>query len=333
MIEDGPNGPLSLAEAAQSYAESEIEGSEEEQPEDLDDVNDDESDDIETDDIDGEYDEQDDDQDNPDEEEEEAEEQLAEAVEDYQVSVKLPNGETATIQDLINGNEGRADTTRKQQALAAERGQMEQYAQRVEQYATQIEQLQELATNALQSVLGEPPSPDLATTDPVEYTRKKAAYDQNLAKLQELQGGVQAVQAQRTDQQSYTNQQQQVQMVQQLVERRPELRDPKKMQAYEARLSEGLTAFGFPPNALQMTNADPILQVFEAAVAHQENLKSTQKPGKKRTKRPPVVRGKKRSGSNVGKNKQRRIAMDRLNRSGHIKDGVAALIASENMES
>lgn len=119
-------------------------------------------------------------QDTEDHAEEDDQEEDAEPVEaDLKAVVKLQDGTTTTVEDLLKGQLRQSDYTRKQQEVANLR-------KSVEADASRIEGITQAFIDHLAGIM--PPEPDaaLAYSDPNAYTQQKARYDAAVVQMQKL---------------------------------------------------------------------------------------------------------------------------------------------------
>lgn len=327
------DGPLSLEEAASTYADSEDNKSitEELLPEDEDIAADEPDAELSEDDELGEEDGEQEDEQELEEEPEDEDSELPDVIDDYQISVKLKDGTTASIQDLINGNERQSDYTRKSQDLAQQRTAFEQEAQRVKQFEEQVHQQQQFVTQTLQSFL--PPVPDETLLDPnspkydpLAFQSQQYEYGKKVQSMQEAEQLYHQDQQRRQGEAQQEAQKKQEALYSNLYERKPELREPQKLQEYETSLRTGMIEAGYSAEDMSGINDPRMLQYIEDAHAFRA-LKAKSKQPAKKQKRPPVTRGRKRSSPSQQSAKQKRVAMDRLSKTGNLNDGVSALMA------
>lgn len=318
---------LSLEEAASTYASTVSDESQEDHTEETTETEGLEPvEDIQEDDVEDEEGEQDEDQDSQEEDAEE--DDSYEPTDDYQIEVKLPDGTTASIQDLINGNEGRADITRKQQAIAEQNKVIAERQEKFQEQEQFLAERNEMLAQYLHSNLPPMPAPELVHTDIVSYTEQKALYDQKVGEFRQFeQQFQQSMQEKQAEEQRLAGQKMEA-LYADLYKRKPELRDQAKFQAYEQEMVKGIEVFGADAQTLSRINEPWQLRILEAALAYNKIQANTKKPAKK-GKRPPVIRGSKSKPANAGKVKAQRVAINRLSKSANLNDGVAALMALE----
>ena len=324
------NEALSLDDAATALVTLENEDSQDEQPEETleTDVNepdlDEDHEDVETDEDDLEDEEEGDDEElETEEEDDEQADSDAPALTDYEKPVQLPDGTISTVQDLLNGQMAHSEFTRKSQEIAEEK----------KQYQVRQEAL-EVQTNTLSVVLNQllPAEPPLAMLDPNSENYDPAKYQLVNAQRKEffelLNKTDGMIREKQTEQQ--TSAQKQAQETHQaalneLAQRKPELLQPQKWAEYQTQMAESVSKYNIPAELLSNIQHPGIFQMIEDAAAF--NKAKSVKPSKKKGKRPPVVRSSKQVSSKNNSAKLQRTAMNRLNQTGNLNDGVAALMA------
>jgi hypothetical protein len=326
------NEALSLDDAATALVTLENEDSQDEQPEETleTDVNepdlDEDHEEVETDEDELEdEDEGEDEELETEKEDDEQDDSETQALTDYEKPVLLPDGTTATVQDLLNGQMAHSEFTRKSQEIAEERKQYQEKQQTLE-----------VQTNTLSVVLNKllPPEPPLTMLDinsenydPAKYQLVNAQRKELFDLLNETDG---MIREKQTEQESTA--QQQVQEAHQaalneLARQKPELVQPQKWEEYKTQMVETVGDYGIPAELLSSIQHPGVFQIIEDAAAFKK-AKSV-KPSKKKGKRPPVVRSAKQVSNKNNSAKVKRTAMNRLNQTGHLNDGVAALMALE----
>lgn len=113
--------------------------------------------------------------DSPDDEE--SEQDPITATED--AVVKLADGTTATVKDLISGNMRQDDYSRKTQQIANDRKALAENVDR-------IDRITQAFVDHLSTMVPPEPDPALALNDPAAYTRQKAQYDAAIAQVQSI---------------------------------------------------------------------------------------------------------------------------------------------------
>jgi hypothetical protein len=241
----------------------------------------------------------------------------------YTVTVQ---GETrqVSLDDLQSGYMLQADYTKKTQTLADERRFINEQAQAVnaerQQYVTLLTSLeQQLNTGGEQ----EPDWVELSRTDPVGYTRQKAAWEQrqsilNAAKIERER--VEGLQHQDFQRQAAEHGQRQRELI---VQAKPELADPEKANAYQQNLRTYATeTFGFTDQELaSITDHRQALILEKAMLYDQAVRKGGVVQQKLKTQGPKaIIRPGAARGTEVVRERTNQKAQDRFDRTGDVND-------------
>jgi hypothetical protein len=330
MPADNPEGigtdePLSFDDAVKAYASPEDdEGADEGQPE-FDEGAEDES---------PESSDEDETEQPEDEGQAEDDDDLpAVAAKDFappEAKVKLPNGGETTVAELIQGNLRDRDYRQKTMEAAELRRSVEAKASEIQQIEQQLSGDREFMVQLLQSVMPQKPDPSMYSIDPIGYGEQKAMYDARKEQLDYL-----LQQSQHTQQRTQAQQQAAVQEAKQrewqkTLEVMPELRDQKRLMSFSAEIQRHASEYGYTPQEIANVGLDHRqVVVLRDAIAWRKLQQQKSKVAAKVEGRPPVQRGGNRPTPEGARSRDARVAMDRLNKSGSIRDGVAALLALE----
>ena len=238
------------------------------------------------------------------------------------------------LSELRKGYLRQADFTQKTTQLAQERQTVQQAAAQVTTAMQHLQQHQQVMAVFAQSMLGEEPSLELATQDPTQYTVQKALYDQRQRAVQTIQQHL----AQTQHQQQQVHQQQlaahTMQQMQALTQAIPELRDPKKREAFTRDVVEGAAKYGFTPQDVLQVSDHRMLVLLRDLASLQRGATRTQKVAedvkKKLANVPPRQIKPGTASGNEGKSQKRAEAKAKFMRSGRsIKDAMRVLSASD----
>lgn len=339
MNEITPGGdddaPLSLSEAAAAYAtEATTEEPEEGQPEVEDDEQGLEADDDE---LASDEDDEESEEGEPDEDGQAEDEAEGEPDSDQgrfvspNGKVTLPDGTVATVADLIQGNLRDRDYRQKTMELAESRKAVEAKSSAFAQQEQELTQQREFMTKLLHSIVPAEPDVSMLQTDPMGYMSQKASRDQWVQYLNHLtteqQQAAQASQA-KTEAQRREKADTEWKA---LLEKAPELKDDGKLKGFVADLNKFGAEYGFSADEIraQVPFDHRLALVMSKAIKWDKFQASKGKVQKKVESRPPVMKGSQRLDPQRAKSRNARVAMDRLNTSGKLADGVAALLAIE----
>lgn len=330
---DNPSGtddtPLSLSEAAAAYADlsnveepadsGQSEAEQDEQGYDADDTSELDEDVGETDD---------------EGQAEEADEPEAPLYAADDAKVKLDDGREFTISglkaELKDGTLRLQDYRQKTAETAEEKRSNAAKASQLHEREQQMAGDRDFMVQLLQSIMPQKPDPSMFSMDPMGYGEQKAYYDARKEQLDYLLG-----------QQREAHARQQSEDTEQLTARRnaewqetlrklPELKDSKRLQSFVAEIQQHGAAYEFTPQEIA-TVADDHRQVMvlRDAIAWRKLQASKSKVAAKVEGRPPVQRGGTRQSPDMQKARDVKASMDRLKQTGSLRDGVAALLASE----
>jgi hypothetical protein len=309
---------------SQSASEPEAEF-EEEQPEadsfDEDEVEDDDDDEPESDDADDEGDEDYEDDVDESEDEQDPEAEL--------ITVKVDGvEEQVTLEDLKKGYSGQKYVQQGMQKAAEARKEAEGvYAALM----SERQKLAELVNSVQQGNLTPPkePSRELFDSDPIGYMEAKMEYDEQIKAYQQKVGQVQEQMQQQSQAEQYAKNAYIQQEVGRLVEVMPELADPKKAEAWQARINNAGEAFGFSKEELAAVDNHRVMLVLDAAAKYMElqSGKEIVRQKSKKARKPVKAGAKKISTKSEAVRKQR----DKLRQSGSIEDAMS-LILNPNLK-
>jgi hypothetical protein len=246
--------------------------------------------------------------------------------------VRLDDGKVITIAELRRGTLLQSDYSRKTQALAEERRAVEQHYAQVREVENSLAQQREIVAGLMQVVLPRPPDP--AMLDPqsgqfdlVTYTKEKDAYERQSMLVQKMIGDHQAMLARQAYEDNFQRSAIRTQEAERLFERAPELRNPETYQRFWAEAVETVGEFGFSPEELDQVDDHRTYLVLKEVMAHRR-LKAKVAGMKSKTGGKPVMlRGSTRRSSDVVRTQETKAALARLDNSGSMQDGIAAMIA------
>jgi len=229
------------------------------------------------------------------------------------------------IEEVAKGYQRQADFTRKTQELAEQRKAMEaDLAQSKAQYAQIINQLGQ----ALDGQQAKAPDPSLAETDPYEYTRQLAQWQEHKARSEAIKQEQARMQEEHKQMEVQRLHQHVAREGQVLLERIPEWRDQSVMKAEQTKIRNFLQDFGVKPEEL----SDPY-SVFQtdhraillarmamkgAALAEGKPKAESKAKGKPKVAKPGAARSK-------GEVDGYQRARGRLKKTGSLDDAAAAL--------
>lgn len=326
----GNDGPLSLDEGIRAFAKASSEEVQEDHPEDEDaeageeaELSDDEEED-------GEPLEEDDAEDSDEEEEVKAEGRFV----SKDGKVKMPDGSTTTIHELIRGNLREADYTRKTQEAAAAEKQAAEYRENLSQYEQRVSFMQDMTMAMLEAKM--PKAPDRAkfNTDPFGYMEDKLAYDQAREEYETFRAQLNYQREHKAtldaQERERAKRAEEAALYSKIPELDPKHQDPTAKQKVIGSLVKAAEKYGISPKELaEVTDHRVLVALRDLARLASLQGEGAAKVKEKIANKPPVATGSKRLSSGAQRGRAVDAAMQRLNKSGSLKDGIAAYLATQ----
>jgi hypothetical protein len=323
---NGNDTPLSMDEAIKAYAavspeevQKDHPEEEEEAPEEDAELSDEEEE------VDGEPAEEDDAEEGDDSDEIKAEGKFV----SKDGKVRLPDGSVASIDDLIKGNLREADYTRKNQERAERERQLEAKQAQITQFEQQLAQTRDLTIKVLQARIPQEPDAEMLMSDPIGYMQAKASYDKGMMELNKLNAETQQI---REHQQALAAQQHQETLAREqqlLAQKVPELSDPKKKDATIKAILSTATEYGISQEEFATITDHRVVVALRDLARLKSITKATQTVPQKIAGKPPVQTGSKRVAPDQARAREADTALQRLNKTGSLRDGVAAYLATQ----
>ena len=238
--------------------------------------------------------------------------------------VKLPDGSTTTVAELMRGNLRMSDYTRKTQ----ETGALSQELQaRLADYAQQ-EQIVSLTIDLLSQAL--PPEPDPAMLqpgeghDPMGYTSQKLLWEHASKQLQGLMQAKQDMAKQQQAVQGALLKRYALEQKDKLLGYHPELRERPKLEAYNNDLLKTLSHYGKGAEDLaQVYDADIIRMVED--LGKYRKIMAARKAARRKSQGAPVLAPGPRQSPQGRKARTRANDWEQLRKTGGKGSGEAAL--------
>lgn len=319
------NAPLSLADAAAAYAnlgnaEEPDEGQSEAEHETQGEAEDTSEDEVET----GETDDEGQAEDEP------PEDPAVPAYVADDAKVRLEDGTEITVAELKNGTLRLQDYRRKTEEVAAERKALTAKAESIQKFEQDLSADRDFIIELTQSLMPQKPDYSMVSVDPIGYAEQKAQYEARKEHLDYLlqvkQHLTQKAAGEQEEQLKETRQRE----WQATLEKMPELKDSTRLQSFVGEINKHALEYGYTPQEIQQVGLDHRqVLVLRDAIKWRNLQASKSKVNAKVEGRPPVQRGGTRQSPGLQKARDVKSAMERLKSSGSLRDGIAALIASE----
>lgn len=249
--------------------------------------------------------------------------------------VRMPDGTFLTIAQLKSGNLMDRDYRQKTMALSEERKAFEGQSQAIEQTKQQLETERDYMSRLLQSLAPpKPQKPGPSAADPfawVQYQEQQEAYNDFVQHLHYIQQQQDGSKQELTAKQQEERQGRVKGEFEALLEKAPELRDQQKLASFEADMMSVGAEYGFTREdiAAQVPMDHRMALVLRDAMAWRklQASKTTVQDKTPVPQRPPVQKGSRRLNPGAIQAREGKQAMDRLEKTGSLKDGVAAYLA------
>ena len=205
---------------------------------------------------------------------------------------RLDDGYEASVDEIAEWRKGalrQADYTRKTQELAEQRrqfgAQWQQFQQNQQATAQAIDQAIAIVTH----FMPEAPTEDLRKQDFFAWQEKKADYDAQIGKLQQLhawRGQIAQVEQQK---QRYASLQRLAKEQEALLAMRPELRDPAKAVKYTEEVKKYGVSRGYTPQEVAHIRDHRLLAVVDDAMKYQKLMAAKAKLSEKAKDAAPMA--------------------------------------------
>jgi len=327
---DGNSGSLSLAEAAAAYANPDTE----QEADDLGQSGTEEDasgDDQQFDDLEAAGDNPDDEGQADELETVDTDTQVQPAYAAVTAKVKLPDGSEATVDELIKGNLRDRDYRQKTMALSERERSFHAKSQQITQFEQQTAADRDFMIQLIQSVMPQRPDPSMYMHDPIGFGERDLAYRTRKEQLDHLIAGNQQVAQRRQAEEGQRAKDVRDREWQTTLEIMPELRDSNRLNTFAGEIMKHAVEYGFDPQEIQnhLGMDHRQILVLRDAIKWRSLQASKSKVTARVEGRPPVMRSGTRQSPGTQQARNTQVAMDRLSKSGSLRDGVAALLAIE----
>lgn len=263
----------------------------------------------------------------------------------HDAKVKLEDGTTISVADLVAGNMFQRTFTQKTTALAQEKKALEDERSQFAETKQQIEHQRNIILTLAQELLPQEPQPVDPNADPVgyiNYLAERDAYQGKMAKLERLWNSTQQELAQQADK----AQKEQQQMTQQQVEQRqalvqaeaeklrtaiPRLKDEKARQAFvEDVVHLAPSVYGITPQEIDQVLDHRYMRVLYDAIAFRKAV-AKRAAGTQPTTPPaqqaqqPRIPQRQRMAPQTAQSRDQTSAFERLRKTGSFTDAAKAL--------
>lgn len=246
--------------------------------------------------------------------------------------VRLDDGRVVSIADLKKGTLLHADYTRKTQEVADARRAVDAQSTQNKQLQQQLAEQRDYVAKLIQSIVPEMPGPEMLAKDPQGYLEQRAQAEQWAEHLKYLTEQTQRDHKARQAEVEKGTKERLAKEWTSALDKMPELSDPKRLEAFGKDTVKYGGIYGYSPEDMSRIHHDHRqLLVFKDAIAWRklQEKRKAEKPAPKGNERPPVMKGGTRLNPKAAKERKANAAMERLNKSGSLQDGVAAYLARQ----
>lgn len=243
--------------------------------------------------------------------------------------VKLADGTVTTVAELRKGNLFNAEFTRKSMALAEDRKAVEATKASVSQLESALAQQRETIAAVVDAFMPKPPDPALIQSDFIGYQMQKDAYERQTQMVNRLIGDHQEMQTRQQQEQAARFEETRKSEAQKLLEKAPEFAKPEVYQKFWSDAVELVSSVGGNIETLNGVAEHWPYLILKEAIAYRRLKAKNAEAKAKTTGKPPVLQGSNRRSPESVRQQSSNAALERLNKTGSVKDGIAALIALE----
>jgi hypothetical protein len=246
---------------------------------------------------------------------------------------RMRDGSVRPVGELKKAFDELQELKKASPEIATARQAIEQERAAIQQRAQQLDQLLPYAQEVLHTRLPKPPEPSLRETDPIEWMVQKSRYDDEVAQVNR----VAEVARQRQQEQQATQEKAFQEYVRQqqgkLLEAKPELKDPKKAEAFYGQFLGAAEAMGFTRQEADTVYdhrlVNGVVSLWEKAKKWDELQASKATAAKKAEGAAPVQAPGRRLTPGEHKSSEIAALEKRARQSGSIEDVVALRMARQ----
>lgn len=242
---------------------------------------------------------------------------------EHNARVKLPDGTTTTVADLVKGGLRQSDYTRKAQTLSTDRKAVEEERQRVSQTAQQLHQTHERMNAMLEQWKPTPPTDPQDYVAWINYKQHSEAWEQW---QQQLDDGLK--ETREKQQADLQNQYQQRAFSERkaLSEKVPALADDTKFRAFLNEAGKVLGEYGITQQEVETIGDHRMFLVVRDLMRAKRLSAKAPQVKEKMKEKPKMLTGGKRSNPAATEQRGRDARLSRLRESGSRADAVRSLM-------
>lgn len=261
----------------------------------------------------------------------------------HDAKVKLEDGTTISVADLIAGNMFQSTFTKKTTALAEDRKAFDAERGEFAETKKQVEHQRNVILSLVNELMPKEPQSPTDPDDPlqeIEYQRELRIYQQKMGKLQTLWQQSQADQTkaaekQKQEQEEAAKKQSEEYQAwaqkesEKFFEKYPKLKSEEELKKWANTVySVAENYYGIPPEEVAMLADHRHLMILTDAAKWREAISKRDASAKQKTPQQPQqarIPQKQRMGNQTVQNRDFSVATDRLRKTGSYEDAIKAL--------
>ncbi len=240
--------------------------------------------------------------------------------------LRLRDGTEVSEGELKKAYGRQKEFEREQQAFEAERAKVQAEITRIRQQEQFFAQQMPVVLQTLRQQIPPPPDETLRDVDPIAYANQRFAHEDGVRNFERARQAQIIHQQQTEAQRAKAIQEYRQTELQKLIERRPELKDEKRLKEMDADIRANIKAYGFSEQEYAAVDDHRSLEVLMDAIKWRKLQAEKPKAIEKAKEAPPVVQApaRRRSTAEI-QSQQVREQLSRLAKTGKAQDAEAFL--------
>lgn len=238
--------------------------------------------------------------------------------------VRLKDGSEVTLDEVEDWRKGtlrQSDYTRKTQELATSRKEIEQRHAAIAEQQQHFSQAIDVAMKVVEARMPSPPDTSMLEMDPIGYIQQKEAYEAAVSEMASLVRAKNENDAKTKAEQKRTFDNWASKEHETLLDRLPDLKDPKRAKAFLDEVSTALPEYGFAKEDLANLYDHRLVLVLRDAVAYRKLKAATPKALDKAKDAQPVQQPGRRSSPDDARVKAMQENRQKLRKTGDKRVG------------
>lgn len=241
--------------------------------------------------------------------------------------VTLNDGTVTTVEALKRGFMSQQSFTRSTQEVAAQRKELDGHKSQLGNIAQSLAQARDFLLSVKERTLPKAPDRELMQSDPFGYMQAKAAYDEEMQVVNQLQYQRQSEAARLKAEQEEAANQRAADEAAKLFEAIPEFRDRKVYEAFWTEATETAEHYGYSPTEFaELATDHRIYKAMRDLVKYRKALKAAPKVKQEIQAKPKMIQGGKRMDPKAKTSREAQGRSEALRKSGDFDAGVRALM-------